>query len=107
METDIFAPESLPPLVPEGEEVVSGELTFREMCLADIDGTVKTLRWKLGPELLTKSDRWGLTMRFDCVGPRGTIEGRVNRIVCWRAPNGTIVSQIAIGQKIPPLDAEE
>ncbi len=95
-------PEALPPLNPEGEASLQDE-AFRNECLSQMKASSGDLGFKLGPPLLTRSERWGIILRADFKTPSSIDAHRINRVVCWKA-DGRLNIAYTIEQDIAPLE---
>lgn len=96
-----------PPLEPTGEQQVAGNEAFLASCRAALDDIPITREWKLGPDLLTRTDRWGLVWRADFELPGESLAPLINRLVCWQKEGGDLTLEFAIGQSVSPLEAKE
>jgi hypothetical protein len=97
-----------PPLVPEGEVVLTPDPAFEAECMSEISGQARENRWQFRNSLLTKSEDWGIILRVDFDTPAVPVSsGFINRVICWRTPeesgNGPSGTTIAFGQRISPL----
>lgn len=94
-------PPEGPPLVPTGESEIGGHADF----VAECRETARVLpenEWEWGAQLLTQSDKWGIVWRADFT-VAGMNPPLINRVVCWRKPNGSLHIHTALAQNIPPL----
>ena len=98
--------EPFPPLSPEGERVNAENPEFLSECLRSLDKLSPLGRIDVMSHTFTHNKVWGDVLRVDFTSEKSEIIGRVNRVLFWRAKNGTISEMIAIGQDIPPLTAE-
>lgn len=95
--------EEPPPVEPGDEPQVPEDADFLASCRAALDGLPMTKEWKLGSELLTRGEPWGLIWRADFKMPGPPSEPLINRIVCWKEKKGDTALMIAIGQRVAPL----
>jgi hypothetical protein len=89
-----------PPVAPTGERLVPADPAFAEACLALIEKV--SAGWKLGLPIFSESDEWGTLFRVDYTIPGVETTGRIDRVICWRVPEGVGI-MVAIGQEQPPL----
>jgi hypothetical protein len=92
-----------PPLNPAIDEVAAEAPSFRAACASTVDELTSRLAVRLGQSLLTKSDEWGFIWRVDFAYADSDWPGHINRIICWRATDGNICMNIAVGQLSLPL----
>ena len=90
-----------PPVAPTGERLVPEDPAFAEACFALISKL--SAGWKLGVPIFSESDRWGTVFRVDYTVPGVETIGLIDRIVCWKVPEGNVGIMIAIGQQEAPL----
>jgi len=86
-----------PAWIPEPDEQVREDSPFVAECLSNTKG----LGWELGTSLLTYSDKWGEIWRVDF--KYGNLHPLVNRIMCWKKPDGQFVLGVVVGHVLPPL----
>ena len=107
MNTDeLDFPQELPPTEPTNERVVQGEDAFAAECMALARGMIKGDD-KLGTPVITQSDRWGLVWRADFEVAGKDYSPRVNRMICWRTPDGALLIGMEMWQDVPPLHPPE
>lgn len=91
----------MPPTEPASEERVGA---LAEDFLAECRTAVAELKiggdWEFKGESRTISPAWGDIWRRDFLIPADVPVELVNRIICWRGPNGRVAIAVAIGQDI-------
>jgi hypothetical protein len=92
-----------PPLAPIGEQVAPSDPAFVKACLSSLDVIRGLGDIKAGPPRLTVNPTWAPVFRVDFTIDGRRVPGRVDRLMCWKQPNGVMVTNFAIGQDIPPL----
>ena len=92
-----------PPLSPAGEAAAPTDPGFVSDCLSGLDHIRALGDVQAGANALTVNKNWGLVFRVDFAVNGKSTPGFVNRLICWRQPNGEIGTTYAIGQAIPPL----
>ncbi|HEX4183516.1 MAG TPA: hypothetical protein VHY34_09675 [Caulobacteraceae bacterium] len=95
----------VPSLSPESEQSAPDDPSFVNDCLAALDQLASVGEIGVGAQALTESRDWGLVFRADFTIDGPSPPGFINRLVCWRRPDGTRGSVYAIGQDVPPLAA--
>lgn len=94
----------LPPLEPASDERPTPENTaFAAESVAALQDLPMIDDWILGKQLVTHSDTWGYIWRADYEFRDKSWAPAVNRLVCFRKPDGKIPRIIAGSQSIPPL----
>lgn len=106
MNAKLDEPGVSPPVAPDDGEVAHGDSVFADECNA-IATSLAGARWNLGIPLVTRSDMWGPVWRVDFEMPGVDLPARVNRIICWRSPEGHPRLTAFVGQDVPPLHASE
>jgi hypothetical protein len=91
----------MPPLSPEGE-VGAEDKEFEQLCFAAVPD-IKERGLIVGATSLTLSERWGLVFRLDYFLPEIADGGPVNRVVCWRDNDGTVMTLFDGGDEVEPL----
>ena len=105
LETEMAALDC-PPLEPGDEMMVANDPAFATDCKAAL-GTLGAFRpMRVGPLHFTYVEPWGLICRADFIVGDAPFGDLVNRYVGWIRADGVLVTHIAIGQAIPPLDAK-
>ena len=104
MNTRADEPQSIPPIAAEGEKVLPEDTTFTAECLLPWNDFITRMRWVLGTALVTQSEQWGDILRVDFKIPGEDLSPLVNRLICWRTSAGYSQLNIAIGQRVPPLE---
>lgn len=96
---------SMPPVAPEDEKSASNKSFFIEACRSQPqwNDLVIANGWKLGNDLLTQRDEWGVIYRVDFTIPGADTSPAINRIICWQTPSGQMKITVAISQNFPPL----
>lgn len=93
-----------PPLTPAADEQPTPENTaFAEECVAGLQDLPMIKEWVLGKQLVTHSDTWGEIWRADFEFRNRSWAPLVNRLLCFRKPDGKAAYAIAGTQEIPPL----
>jgi hypothetical protein len=94
-----------PPLVPQHEELPLPARPFvTKTCLHVVKVLTSKPGTVLGRPVLMYSPTWGEVWRVDFSLPGLAATDGVNRVVCWLPPHQQWSIQIAIGQRIAPLD---
>jgi hypothetical protein len=90
-----------PPNEPVGERTVDDD-AFATECMTLMRPFAET-NWELSKPVITRSEKWGLVCRVDFAIVGQDISPRVNRIVCWKKPDGEFYVRVSAGQDILPL----
>lgn len=94
-----------PPLSPIGEAPANDSGEFSKSCEELFSKAYSAKKATLGAPILTQNSVWGRVLRADFVlGPEPNTE-LVNRFLCWEPSPGKLKPLFAIGQQIPPLNA--
>ena len=94
---------AFPPLASSGEPPAPNDETFVSQCLAMLDQVRGLGDIHPGASTLTVNKDWGVVFRADFTINKKPEPGFINRLICWRQPNGQIGVTYAIGQDITPL----
>jgi hypothetical protein len=94
---------STPPVEPIDERPTLDDFAFAAECLTALNDIPITKSWQFGTAVVTRTAAWGLVWRADFAIPGESLAPLVNRVVCWKDPDGHIALMFAIGQNVPPL----
>lgn len=74
-----------PPLAPPSSEKSADDPEFTAECMKHLGSLSSSLKWEIGPPLLTRSGVFGLVLRLDAKTSQGP-DGRpfITRLVCWK-----------------------
>ncbi|MCK1393645.1 hypothetical protein [Bradyrhizobium sp. 1] len=91
-----------PPLMPTGEIAANENSEFNARFLAFVVPFLEKSNWEFQQGLVTRSAKWGLIWRGDYA--IADLAARlINRIMCWEGADGKLLIEIAVGQRIAPL----
>lgn len=96
-----------PPLDPTGEVAVDEQFEFSARCLAFSAPFLLNSNWELQRGLVTRSAEWGLIWRGDYAIADLAAPHLINRIMCWEGADGKLLIEIAVGQRIAPLQVAQ
>ena len=94
-------PDDAPPLAPE-DEMRASNPEFETVCLNKFVNMVIAQHLVLGKRVMTHSKAWGWVWRVDFQFDKEP-SSFVDRILCWRTPEGRLDIIFAFGQQIAPL----
>jgi len=92
-----------PPLSPAGESQAPPDPRFVSDCLAGLDDIRGLGDVRPAADTLTVNKDWGVVFRVDFTVDGKSTPGFIDRLICWRQPNGAIAKTYALGQAIPAL----
>jgi hypothetical protein len=94
---------STPPLQPLTERRTLDDTAFAAECIAELRKLEATKGWRIGTQVVTRSEPWGLVWRADFEMGSGPTSPLINRAICWKHADGHVALVFAIGQNVPPL----